>query len=86
MQQPLVGGGASSNPIAQSSPAVSNKPWSAAAKSLKQNWRLAPPTTLSNVNYAVTTWAQDQTQDVVLYLVGNGDDGVFELNATEDLR
>jgi DNA-binding beta-propeller fold protein YncE len=42
-------------------------------------------TTLSNINYALTTWAATNTQDVVVYLVGNGAEGSFEINDTETL-
>ena len=41
--------------------------------------------TLSNLDYAINLWAVLSTQDLVIYLVGNGDDGVFELNRTETL-
>jgi hypothetical protein len=41
--------------------------------------------TLSNFSYAVNTWAQTSTQDVVLYLIGNGGAETFELNSTETL-
>jgi len=39
--------------------------------------------TLSNIEYAIGTWAADSTLDVVIYLVGNGDDGIFKVNETE---
>jgi hypothetical protein len=41
--------------------------------------------TLSNLNYAINTWAQTSTQDVVLYMVGNGDHETFEISQTETL-
>jgi len=41
--------------------------------------------TLSNINYAINTWCKESTQDVVLYLVGNGDNGTFQINETETL-
>jgi streptogramin lyase len=41
--------------------------------------------TLSNIQYAITTWAAMKTQDLVLYLVGNGGSGTFQVNATETL-
>jgi len=41
--------------------------------------------TLSNISYALTTWALQSTQDVVVYLVGNGEEGAFEINDTETL-
>jgi hypothetical protein len=42
-------------------------------------------TTLSNLNYAINAWAQINTQDVVLYLVGNGDHETFKINQSETL-
>lgn len=41
--------------------------------------------TLSNVEDAVTRWATSSTQDVVVYMVGNGGSGTFKVNATENL-
>ena len=41
--------------------------------------------TLSNLSYAINTWCMEDTQDIVLYLVGNGDSGTFEINDTETL-
>jgi sugar lactone lactonase YvrE len=41
--------------------------------------------TLSNLSYAINTWAQTSTQDVVLYLLGNGDHETFEISQTETL-
>jgi len=41
--------------------------------------------TLSNLAYALNTWALSNTQDVVLYLIGNGNSGSFKVNATEEL-
>ena len=40
---------------------------------------------LSNIEYTLTTWAAGSTQDLMLYLVGNGDNGGFVLNETERL-
>ncbi len=42
-------------------------------------------TTLSNLDYAVNTWALNNTQDAVIYLIGKGGYGTFKLNATETL-
>jgi hypothetical protein len=41
--------------------------------------------TRSNVAYALSTWAMEACQDVVVYLVGEGGDGTFRLNAGESL-
>jgi len=41
--------------------------------------------TLSNLNFAIVTWAATNTRDVVLYLVGRGGAQTFQLNATESL-
>jgi len=41
--------------------------------------------TLGNISYAVNTWAKESTQDLVLYLMGDGGDGVFKVNNTENL-
>ncbi len=41
--------------------------------------------TLSNIEYALTDWAQEGTYDVVLYLVGDGNLGTFSVNETETL-
>jgi hypothetical protein len=40
---------------------------------------------LSNVEYALTTWAVANTEDVTVYLVGGGGAGTFRLSATETL-
>jgi len=40
---------------------------------------------LSNISWAITTWAASQTQDLTVYLVGPGSDGAFQVNATETL-
>ncbi len=40
---------------------------------------------LSTIQFAITTWAKSSTQDVVLYLVGNGGNGTFKVNKTENL-
>lgn len=40
---------------------------------------------LSNVQYALTTWAANQTQDLVLYLVGDGSAGSFALGPGQNL-
>ena len=41
--------------------------------------------TLSNIQYAIDTWARTNTQDIVLYLLGNGGNGTFKVNETENL-
>jgi hypothetical protein len=41
---------------------------------------------LSNLEYAVTTWAASNTRDLVIYLVGNGDQDLFEISDTETLE
>ena len=41
--------------------------------------------TLSNIQYAIDTWAKTNTQDIVLYLLGNGGNGTFKVNETENL-
>jgi hypothetical protein len=41
--------------------------------------------TLSNLQYALTTWATQSTQDVVVYLVGKGVNGSFQINPSEML-
>ncbi len=41
--------------------------------------------TLDNLSDAVSAWADTQPRDGVLYLVGNGDTGIFEINDTERL-
>jgi len=41
--------------------------------------------TLSNLSYAIETWAADSTKDLVIYLVGNGDTGTFDISTTETL-
>ena len=41
--------------------------------------------TLSNLNHAINTWCMENTQDVVLYMVGNGDAETFQINDTESL-
>jgi hypothetical protein len=40
---------------------------------------------LSNLEYAITGWAADSTQDLVLYLIGDGDEETYQLNDTETL-
>jgi hypothetical protein len=40
---------------------------------------------LSNISWAITTWAASQTQDLTVYLVGPGSDGAFQVNAMETL-
>ncbi|MFC1799168.1 C13 family peptidase, partial [Thermodesulfobacteriota bacterium] len=42
-------------------------------------------TTSSNLSSAINTWALTNTQDVVIYLIGEGGIGTFELNPTETL-
>ncbi len=41
--------------------------------------------TLGNLEYAVTTWAASNTHDVVLFMIGNGDYGTYDINDTERL-
>ena len=41
--------------------------------------------TLSNLSYAINTWCMEDTQDVVLYMVGNGDEESFQVNDTESV-
>lgn len=41
--------------------------------------------TLDNLEYALVSWAGQSTQDLVLYLVGDGGAGTFQLNAGETL-
>ena len=41
--------------------------------------------TLSNLEYSTTLWGSENTQDIVLYLVGNGGNGWFEMNDSEKL-
>ena len=41
--------------------------------------------TLSNLQYAITSWGETDTQDMVVYLIGNGSDGVFNINPSETL-
>ncbi|KPL09296.1 MAG: hypothetical protein AMS26_23020, partial [Bacteroides sp. SM23_62] len=41
--------------------------------------------TLSNMGHAITSWAQESTQDLVLYMIGNGEYGTFDLNSSETL-
>jgi streptogramin lyase len=41
--------------------------------------------TLSNLSYALNNWAVSNTQDVVLYLIGQGESGSFQINSTETL-
>ena len=41
--------------------------------------------TLSNLSHALGTWAETDTQDLVLYMIGNGETGVFDLNETESV-
>jgi hypothetical protein len=40
---------------------------------------------LSNLGYAITTWARQSTRDVVIYMIGNGGYGTFALNGSETL-
>ncbi len=40
---------------------------------------------LSNLNHAINTWARDDTRDLVIYLLGNGDLETFMINQTETL-
>ena len=41
--------------------------------------------TLSNLQHAINSWCVENTQDVVLYLVGNGDAETFQINDTENV-
>ena len=41
--------------------------------------------TLSNLQHAISTWCLENTQDVVLYMVGNGDTETFQINDTESV-
>lgn len=41
--------------------------------------------TLSNLQFAITQWAKENTQDVVIHLLGNGDTGAFKINDSETL-
>ncbi len=47
---------------------------------ISEGWDAA--TTLSNLSYALGTWAADQTQDVVVYLLGEGNEAGFTLFRT----
>ena len=38
-----------------------------------------------HVAWACTAWAQDQTPDFLVYLVGPGQAGAFEINRTEQV-
>jgi sugar lactone lactonase YvrE len=40
---------------------------------------------ISNLSYAINTWAADSTWDVVIYMIGNGDEGTYRINNTETL-
>ncbi len=42
--------------------------------------------TLSNLQYALTTWGITNTQDLVLYLIGNGGNKTFQISASETLN
>jgi sugar lactone lactonase YvrE len=41
--------------------------------------------TVNNLNNAITIWAATNTQDFVLYLIGNGGNGTFQISPTETL-
>jgi len=41
--------------------------------------------TLSNINYAIETWAAESSKDLALYIVGNGGAGAFTISNTETL-
>ncbi len=41
--------------------------------------------TIANLAYAINTWAHQNTQDAVLYLVANGNQKTFGINQTENL-
>ncbi|QTA78797.1 Peptidase C13 domain-containing protein, LVIVD repeat-containing [Desulfonema limicola] len=43
------------------------------------------PPILSNLEFALTIWADEKTQDVVVYIVGKGDDRIFHMNPDETL-
>jgi hypothetical protein len=43
------------------------------------------PATVSNLDAAINTWAWTNTQDLVLYLVGDGGQGTFQINGAETL-
>jgi streptogramin lyase len=43
------------------------------------------PATLASLKSSLQTWAANETQDVVVYLVGEGEEGSFDINATEKL-
>ncbi|MBF0549324.1 MAG: hypothetical protein HQK60_02195, partial [Deltaproteobacteria bacterium] len=40
---------------------------------------------ISNISYAIQTWAKQNTQDLVIYLVGTGQKGSFQLSLKESL-
>jgi sugar lactone lactonase YvrE len=42
-------------------------------------------TTFDNIEFALTMWAKENTQDLVIYLEGWGNDTLFRLNETETL-
>ncbi|MFC1505414.1 C13 family peptidase, partial [Thermodesulfobacteriota bacterium] len=39
--------------------------------------------TSSNLQYAIEDWGTQSTQDVVIYLIGNGNDGILEVSDTD---
>ena len=41
--------------------------------------------TVNNLNNAITSWAATNTQDVVVYLIGKGGNGTYEISPTETL-
>ncbi|QTA80470.1 NHL repeat-containing protein [Desulfonema limicola] len=41
---------------------------------------------LSNLEFALGTWAENNTKDMLLYLIGNGEDKAFNLSQTEKLE
>jgi len=41
--------------------------------------------TLDNLNFALDTWAKESTQDVLLYMVGRGSEGSFNIGDAEVL-
>jgi hypothetical protein len=41
--------------------------------------------TLSSLNHALGVWAEENTQDMMLYMIGRGFDGVFYVNQNETL-
>ena len=42
--------------------------------------------TLGNIDFAINTWAHDNTLDLVIYLIGNGGNKTFKVNDTDTLQ